>query len=160
LGISAAWEEDPPDSGILKVARNWHWHLPYRKTQAYFFIIALGILAALISSVLDHSRSNFADPWFWLPTGVGIFALVTAVMLGASDRPIRADLITYIAAMVMLILVGVLGLALHINANLAASGVIVTERFLRGAPFLAPLLFSNMGMLGLIVLFDPAERRE
>jgi hypothetical protein len=48
---------------------------------------------------------------------------------------------------------------LHVSTNMTTAGVIVTERFLRGAPFLAPLLFSNMGMLGLFVLLDPAERR-
>jgi len=30
-------------------------------------------------------------------------------------------------------------------------------RLLRGAPIMAPLLFSNVGLLGLIVLLDPAE---
>ena len=159
LGISAAWEEDPPDSGILRVSSGWKWHLPYPKTQAYFFIVAMGILAALISSVLDHARSHFADPWFWLPTAVGIFALVTAVMLGAIIRPTRADLLTYIVAMLLLSVVGVIGMILHVSTNLTTAGVIVTERFLRGAPFLAPLLFSNMGMLGLIVLLDPTEQR-
>ena len=46
---------------------------------------------------------------------------------------------------------------LHIEANLTTGGIVVTERFIRGAPFLAPLLFSNMGVLGLIVLLDPTE---
>lgn len=54
---------------------------------------------------------------------------------------------------------GAIGAVLHISTNLIAEGTIVGERFIRGAPFLAPLLFANMGMLGLIVLLDPAERR-
>lgn len=59
--------------------------------------------------------------------------------------------------MILLILVGVIGLVLHINENLIAQGTIVIERFLRGSPFLAPMLFANMGALGLIVLLDPEE---
>jgi hypothetical protein len=59
--------------------------------------------------------------------------------------------------MVLLILVGVIGLVLHVNENLIAQGTIVIERFLRGSPFLAPMLFSNMGALGLIALLDPEE---
>lgn len=159
LGISAAWVEDPPDSGILVVSRrrNMYLHLPYSKTQAYFFTIAMGILAAIISSTFDHARANFANVWFWLPVEVGVFALVITVMLGTIDKPTRVDLLTYIVAMVLLIIVGGLGLIFHINSNLVAEGVIVTERFLRGAPFLGPLLFSNMGILGLIVLLDPVE---
>jgi hypothetical protein len=56
-----------------------------------------------------------------------------------------------------LILVGVVGSTLHVLDNLTSMGEIVGERFLRGAPFLAPLLFANMGTLGLIVLLDPSR---
>ncbi|MCI0643387.1 MAG: hypothetical protein L0346_00690 [Chloroflexi bacterium] len=157
LGISAAWVEDPPDSGILVLLGGWRMQLPYSKTQAYFFMIGTGTLATVISSVLDHARTHFEDPWLWLPTAIGIFGAVVAVTLGAIDRPTRADLITYMATMFLLIAVGLVGTVLHVNANLIAEGTIVGERFIRGAPFLAPLLFANMGMLGLIVLLDPRE---
>jgi hypothetical protein len=66
-------------------------------------------------------------------------------------------LITYITAMVLMILVGVLGSILHINENLTTVGTYVGERFLAGAPFLAPMLFADMGALGLIALLDPKE---
>lgn len=158
LGISAAWIEDPPDSGNLIIWGGRRLQLPYPKTQAYFYIVSMAALATVISAVLDHARLNFADPWLWLPTAAGIFGTVVAAMLGAINRPSRGDLITYTAAMLLLIAVGVTGAILHINANLVAGGTIVVERFIRGAPFLAPLLFSNVGVLGLLVLLDPAER--
>ena len=63
----------------------------------------------------------------------------------------------YIAAMTGLIILGIMGLSLHVNENLIAGGKIVTERFIRGAPFLAPMLFADMGTLGLIALLDPTE---
>jgi hypothetical protein len=84
---------------------------------------------------------------------------VIAVAVAVFEKPRRADLIIYIVAMVLLMIVGVLGAVLHISTNLIAEGTIVGERFIHGAPFLAPLLFANMGMLGLIVLLDPAEQR-
>lgn len=155
LGISAAWVEDPPDSGTLVLLGGRRLHLPYSKTQAYFFAIAMGSLATVISSVLDHARTEFANPWLWLPTAVGVFATVVAVVLGTMDRPTRGDLTTYAAAMILMIAVGVLGTVLHVNQNLTATGTIVGERFLRGAPFLAPLLFADIGALGLIALLDP-----
>jgi hypothetical protein len=62
--------------------------------------------------------------------------------------------------MVLLILVGVVGFLLHIQTDLTAQRVIVPERFLRGAPFLAPMLFANMGLVGLITLLNPVEVRE
>ena len=73
------------------------------------------------------------------------------------DRPSRGDIIVYVSAMVLLLITGVVGAVLHIQEDLTAQGTFVLERFIRGAPFLAPLLFANMGTLGLIVLLDPRE---
>jgi hypothetical protein len=157
LGISAAWIEDPPDSGRLVLFARQHIRLPFSKTRAYFFWISLGILATVISSVLDHARTNFENPWLWVPTAAGVFGTVVAMTLGAIDRPTRADLTTYTATMLLLIVVGVVGALLHVGFDRTALGVVVPERFIRGAPVLAPLLFSNMGALGLIALLDPAE---
>jgi hypothetical protein len=157
FGLSAAWIEDPPDSGILVLLGGWRIQLPYSKTRAYFFIIGMAALATVASSVLDHARLNFANPWLWVPTLIGVFGSVVAVVLGALDRPTRADLITYIFAMLLLIAVGVVGAILHVQGNLTSQGEVVIERFIRGAPFLAPLLFANVGTLGLIVLMDPRE---
>ena len=83
--------------------------------------------------------------------------MVVAAMMGATDKPTRADWLTYASAMLLLTAVGVVGAVLHIRSVLIAQTAIIPERFLRGAPFLAPLLFSNMGMLGLVVLLDPKE---
>ena len=157
FGLSAAWVEDPPDSGILVMMGGRRLQLPYPKTQAYFYIIGMAALATVASSVLDHARLNFADPWLWVPTLIGVFGSVVAVVLGALDHPTRADLISYIIAMLLLIVVGAVGAVLHIGGNLTSQGVVVIERFIRGAPFLAPLLFANVGTLGLIVLLDPRE---
>ena len=157
LGISAAWLEDPPDSGRLRLLSGRHVQLPISKTRAYFLLVGLGVLATVISSVLDHARTDFENPWLWVPTAVGVFGTVVAVTLGAIEKPTRADLITYTVAMLLLIAVGVIGALLHIQTNLTAGGIVVAERFIRGAPFLAPLLFANMGALGLIALLDPSE---
>ena len=85
----------------------------------------------MISSVLDHARTDFSNPWLWVPTAVGVFATVVAVVMGALDVPSRADLFTYLIAMLLMILVGVVGLGLHISQNLTTQGVIVGERFIR-----------------------------
>jgi hypothetical protein len=159
FGLSAAWVEDPPDSGALVLLGGRRLRLPYSKTRAYFFIVGLGTLATAISSVLDHARTHFQNPWLWIPTIAGIFGAVVAVAIGALSKPRRADLVVYTTAMLFLIATGSVGALLHVNANLTAQGVIVGERFLRGAPFLAPLLFANMGTLGLIALLDPSEGR-
>jgi hypothetical protein len=157
LGISAAWVEAPPDSGALRLLGNWRVRLPYSRTRAYFLIIGLGILATVISSVLDHARTHFQNPWLWLPTAAGIFATTVTVACGALEKPTRGDLVVFVGAMLLLIVVGVVGAALHVAVDLEGGTELVSERFIRGAPFLAPMLFVNMGTLGLIVLLDPRE---
>ena len=157
FGISAAWIEDPPDSGTLIFLQNRRLPLPLSKTRAYFFLVSLGTLFTVFSSVLDHARTDFSNVGVWIPTIAGIFGTVIAATLGFLPKPGRGELTVYFSAMLVLILTGVVGLFLHINENLIAEGTIVVERFLRGSPFLAPLLFANMGLIGLIVLMDPRE---
>ncbi len=70
----------------------------------------------------------------------------------------RGDILICFLVMMLLNVVGVLGTGLHILDNLTANGQFVLERFIQCAPFLAPLLFANMGSLGLITLLDPEER--
>lgn len=157
IGISAAWREEPPDSGRLAFHGDRYIQLPYSKTRAFFFMVSLGTLATLLSSVLDHARTPFTNPWLWVPTGVGVFAVVVSTWVGLLSKPTRPDLAIYLVAMLLLVVVGGIGLVLHIQQNLTAEGLVVQERFVRGAPFMAPLLFSNMGAIGLITLLNPSE---
>ena len=158
LGISAAWIERPTGSGRLLFGRG-SLQLPYSKTRAYLLMLTLGVLVTLISSVFDHARGNFENPWLWLPTGWAIFCLAVTLALAADPKPpSRGALWVYFASHIGMILVGLLGVWFHVQANLISEGTIVGERFLRGAPFMAPLLFCNMGMIGLFVLLDPKEQ--
>jgi hypothetical protein len=156
-GVSAAWIEDPPDSGTLRLWGERRVRLPLSKTRAFLFMVSLGTLATLISSVLDHGRAQYENPWLWIPIAAGVFATVVAAGLGAINHPNKGDILIYFASMVLLILVGLIGFWLHIDFDLTAQREIVIERFLRGAPFLAPLLFANMGLVGLISILDPSE---
>lgn len=157
LGLGAAWIESPPESGKLTLVRGIRLHLPFSKTKAYFFLVGLGTLASLISMVFDHARTGFQNPWLWVSAAVAIFGTVISIVLATLERPSRADLATFTVAMLALILLGITGMLLHISQNLISDGTIVTERFIRGAPFLAPMLFADMGTLGLIALLDPQE---
>ncbi len=159
LGISAAWVESPADSGTLKLLGNRTIQMPYSKTRAYFFIVAIFILATLMSSVLDHARFSFESPSVWLPVAAGLFGMTTCLFLGIVEKPTSADVTVHTVAMLWLIAVGVIGFILHTESSLTPSGAIIVERFLRGSPLLAPLLFANVGLMGLLVLLDPTEER-
>ncbi len=157
FGISAAWPEDPPDSGVLRLPGGLRLPLPYSKTRAYIYAVSMGSLATVISSVLDHARTDFSNPWLWLPTAVGVFATVVAASLAALPEPRRGDVWTYLTAMILMMLAGLLGVVLHARTNLTSGGQFVFERFLRHAPFLAPMLFSDIGLWGLIAILPPGQ---
>lgn len=160
LGVIAAVLEDPVDSGRMVIPGVVSWRVPFSKTRQYAIWVGLGILATLLSSVLDHGRFNFENLWVWLPTVVGVFATVATITYGAIAQPSRGDTAVLIAAQLGLILVGVIGFALHIESGLTTGNAVVPERFLRGAPFMAPLLFADMGTLGLVMLYPFRGRRE
>jgi hypothetical protein len=84
---------------------------------------------------------------------MGIFASVLTLLLALYRRPKTSDYFIFFWTMILMSVVGVLGFGLHINVDLPEGGRgIVLERFIRGAPPLAPLLFANMGILGIITM--------
>ena len=156
IGISTVWTEEPTDSGKLVVTGGKILQMPFSKTRA-FFLTSIGCLSTVISSVLDHARTDFTNVWLWVPTIVGIFAATVAFVLGLYENPTRADLITYFCAMALMILTGVLGLYLHVQIDLTSRGEVVLERLILGAPIMAPMLFADIGTIGLIALLNPEK---
>lgn len=156
-GLSAAWQEETPGSGILLLPGGKRLRMPFSKTRAYFFLAAMWSISTLLSAILDHARSNFTNPFVWIPTVAGVFATAVILTLGYLDHPVRADYITYAVTMAVLMGVGLVGFGLHISHNLVNNNAFVFERFIRGAPILAPTLFAYVGMLGLAVLLDEKE---
>jgi len=158
FGLSALWVEDPPDTGVLVIPRETRLRLPFSKTRAYFFWVSLGMLATLLSSVLDHTHTDFSNSWLWVPTTAGVLGTIAPLIMGLLEAPTRSDILTYAVSMVLIILVGVAGVLLHIRTNLVVQGAVVGERFIRGAPLLAPMLFADIATFGLLVLLDSDER--
>ena len=72
----------------------------------------------------------------------------------------RGDLLTYLVTMGLMILVGLIGAGLHVVHDLTGQGVFLVERAIRGAPLMAPLLFANMGALGVLILLHPKPEQE
>lgn len=129
-----------------------------QKSRLYFLLSGLGVAIATVSSTFDHIRTGFTNPWLWVPTVAGVFGMVASLVIGALGQRTRADLCTYAAAMVAQLLVGPLGSLLHLLQDLGVGHTIVIERLLRNAPILAPLVFANMGLMGLIALLG--ERKD
>jgi len=127
------------------------------KSHLYFLLSSVGVAIATVSSVFDHIRSGFTNPWLWVPTIAGTFGMIAAFAVGVIRRRERADLITYTVAMAAQLIVGPLGSLLHLYHDLGVGGTIVVERLLRNAPVLAPMVFANMGLMGLLALLDAKD---
>ncbi len=155
IGLSAAWSETQLDSGKISLFGGRVIQMPTNKTQIYFILVGIFMLVTVLSSVLDHARVRFENPWLWLPTIVGVFASVVTVSMGFFPKLRRPDVYIFLCAMLLMGIVGMIGLWLHIERNLAGQGALLLERFLRGAPVMAPLLFANMALLGGVILLDP-----
>ena len=80
--------------------------------------------------------------------------------MGAYVRVDRGDLFTYLVAMGLMVLVGLIGAVLHVLHDLTGHGVLLVERAIRGAPLMAPLLFANMGVLGVMLLLHPKPNQD
>ena len=152
LGISAAWIESPADSGRLRLLGERTVQMPYSKTRAYMLIVALFVLATLISSVLDHARLRFENPWVWLPLAAALFGLTTSLFVGVVEAPSSADLATHVAAMLLLIAVGLVGFLFHAEASTTSAGQLVIERFFARIAYFGAASFRKCGRDGIIAI--------
>ena len=90
----------------------------------------------------------------------GLFAMGVVMTLAFRKKWSGGDELTYFWTMIVGIAVGILGFAFHLSGDLADTGQVSLERILVFAPILAPLLYSDLGILGLIVVANPASANE
>jgi hypothetical protein len=113
----------------------------------WVLLLALGgFLGNFVLSLTDHAVNGFFRPVEWLPVASSAFAvgfLVTPFLVVVTRR----FLALCASVLVLQAAVGVLGFFLHAAANIRG------QNFINGAPPLAPLLFPNMVVLGLVGLW-------
>ncbi|MCG3180388.1 MAG: hypothetical protein BIFFINMI_02748 [Phycisphaerae bacterium] len=157
VGIVAAAEEDPTQPGRLRLLGGW-LAAPFSQQQHLHLLNGLGLLAATLLAIIDHSPASRQQPVVWTPTVTGF--LLTGLVLhhAALRRPRRIEKVIYFWAMLGAMGLGVFGLAMHLTHDLAGTGQFSLKLLMQGAPPFAPLLFANMGLLGLLALIEPAEQ--
>lgn len=153
MTIICALEDTFPETGKLELPGVFKFKTPLKKTNQLFWLVTLGLLAATLSSFMDHGRTDFENIFVWTPVVFGIFGTVVTLLMSLYEKRNNSDYFVFFWTMILMIVVGVLGFGLHVDTNLAeGTGEIVKDRFIRGAPPLAPMLFANMGLLGLITM--------
>src|SRR5262245_27614613 len=110
------------------------------------WILLLGLgwfLGNFVFSLTDHAQNAFFNPLEWVPVVSSAFAigfLLVPFMLPLTRPYLRLCALVLGAQA----LVGVLGFALHVLADVRQPNATPVERILSGAPPMAPLLFPNL----------------
>ncbi len=126
---------------------------PHIEWAQWVVFLALGGFAGnFVLSLADHAQNGFFNRGEWIP--VVASALAVAFLLMLVIKPLDTLLLSATAWLLALeTLVGLLGFALHLRANMARPGESVWARFIYGAPIFAPLLFANLAVLAAIGLW-------
>jgi hypothetical protein len=118
----------------------------------WLLVLALGgFLGNLGLSLLDHAQNGFFRWTEWIPVVVAAFT--TAFLFMAWVRPEAAIIRATYAVLALAAATGVLGFVLHVAADWHRTATRVSDRFLFGAPVFAPLLFTNLAVLGALALW-------
>lgn len=119
--------------------------------QWVLFLALGGFVGNFTLSLLDHAQNGFFVTLEWIPVTASAFAIgaITVALARPHDTP-YLRFVTLI--LVSEVVVGGVGFALHLMANLNGPGGL-RENLLYGAPLFSPLLFPNLALLaGLAVL--------
>ncbi|PJF21676.1 MAG: hypothetical protein CUN56_09855 [Phototrophicales bacterium] len=154
LAIIAVLEDTKPETGTLTLPGVLTFKTPLPQTRQFLWLVAFGLYAATLSAFLDHGRTEFENIFVWIPVVFGLFGSVVTTLMAVYHHHTKADYFIFFWVMVGMILMGILGLGLHVNADLpeGPSGGVNLERFVRGAPVMAPMLFAIMGAFGIITM--------
>lgn len=108
-----------------------------------------GFLGNFVFSLTDHAENGFFFRVEWVPV------IASAIAVGFLSLPLlmRVSRVFIGLCAVVLVLeaaVGLWGFVLHAAGNLRGPSIHPFDNFIYGAPPLAPLLFPNLTVLGLI----------
>ena len=112
-----------------------------------------GFVGNFIFSLADHAANGFYFPLEWTPVvasslGVGFLTVPLLMRISRPFIDLCAALLLIEAA------VGLWGFVLHTEANLKGPSIHAFDNFVYGAPPMAPLLFPNLMLLGIIGLWQ------
>jgi len=112
-----------------------------------------GFVGNFVFSVADHAQNGFFYPLEWLPVAASAVAVgFLAVPLVMRVSPAFIKLCA--AVLLLEAAVGLWGFLLHTDANLHGPSIHPFDNFVNGAPPMAPLLFPNLMVLGIIALWQ------
>jgi hypothetical protein len=122
-------------------------------SQWVLFLTLGGFIGNFIFSLADHANNGFFFRLEWVP----VFASAIAVGFLAVPlvtRITRPFIDVCAAVLVLESAIGLWGFFLHASGNLRGPSIHPFDNFVYGAPPMAPLLFPNLMVLGIIGLWQ------
>ena len=159
LGLYALTEEIEGSSGVLKIHGLGIFHAPISRDKHFLWLVGLGFAASAVTSIIDHAQYGYSV-FKLIAIVFGLFATSVVLTIALSSKWSRRDELVYFWTMIAAIVVGVMGFGFHLSGDLAGTGKMSLERMLVFAPILAPLLYGDLGMLGLIVVAQQKKTSE
>lgn len=118
-----------------------------------------GFIGNFVFSLADHAANGFFFKVEWVP--VGASALAIGFLCIPLLTPVSRAFIDLTAALLLVEAgVGLWGFVLHTMGNLQGPSIRAFDNFIYGAPPMAPLLFPNLMVLGIIGLWQLRKLEE
>lgn len=112
-----------------------------------------GFAGNFVFSLSDHAANGFFYPVEWVP--VAMSALAIGFLIVPLIMHVQRKFIQICAGILALeVVTGIWGFILHAMGNLRGPSIHAFNNFIYGAPPLAPLLFPNLAILGMIGLWQ------
>ncbi len=112
-------------------------------------LAAGGFLGNFVLCLADHAQNGFFYASEWI--GVIAAAVAFGFLIVQVAVPESCSLpVMNLALMVIQVVVGVLGFALHARGNLTHQTGSLWNRFVYGSPIFAPLLFADLAVLAVL----------
>lgn len=121
--------------------------------QWVMFLTLGGFVGNFVFSLADHAANGFFYRVEWTPV------IASALAVGFLSVPLltrvsRSFLDLTAVVLVLESAIGIWGFALHAEGNLRGPSIHAFDNFIYGAPPMAPLLFPNLMLLGMIAIWQ------
>ncbi len=156
IGLYAVTEEVHDQPGVLAVPGLGTFRAPISRERHFLWLVGLGFAGSALTSMIDHAQYGYTF-YKLIAIAFGLFATAVVLSLAVARNWERGDELVFFWTMLLAVVVGTLGFGFHLSADLAGTGQLSLERMLAFAPVFAPLLFCDLGMLGLLVVAQQAQ---
>ncbi len=116
-----------------------------------------GFVGNFVLSLVDHAQNGFFYVAEWVPVAVGAL-MVGWLLLPVFRRVPAAYLRGSFLLLGVALLTGVIGFVMHLMPALQGTAGTMRGRIIYGAPLFAPLLFSDLSLLGALAVWDLLDK--